>query len=67
VAEAAKEADIIMVVALDTKQRAIYEQHIAPNLEPGSLKRPLPKRTFSECGIYSASTEKQNKFCTPVE
>lgn len=37
VAEAAKEADIIMIVAPDTKQRAIYEQHIGPNLESGNM------------------------------
>lgn len=37
VAEAAKEADIIMIVAPDTKQRTIYETHIAPNLEPGNM------------------------------
>lgn len=37
VAEAAKEADIIMIVAPDTKQRAIYEQHIAPNLAAGNM------------------------------
>ena len=37
VAEAAKEADIIMIVAPDTKQRAIYEQYIAPNLVPGNM------------------------------
>ena len=37
VAEAAQEADIIMIVAPDTRQRAIYEQHIAPNLEAGNM------------------------------
>ncbi len=37
VAEAIREADIIMVLAPDTSQRAIYEQHIAPNLAPGSM------------------------------
>ena len=37
VAEAAREADIIMIVAPDTKQRAIYEQHIAPHLVPGNM------------------------------
>ncbi|RMH74681.1 MAG: ketol-acid reductoisomerase [Calditrichaeota bacterium] len=37
VAEAAKEADIIMIVAPDTKQRAIYEESIAPNLESGNM------------------------------
>lgn len=37
VADAAREADIIMIVAPDTKQRAIYEQHIAPHLAPGNM------------------------------
>lgn len=37
VAEATKEADIIMVVAPDTRQRAIYEQHIGPSLEAGNM------------------------------
>lgn len=37
VAQAAREADIIMLVAPDTKQRAIYQQHIAPNLQPGNM------------------------------
>lgn len=37
VAEATKEADIIMVVAPDTKQQAIYAQHIGPNLEAGNM------------------------------
>lgn len=37
VAEAAKEADIVMVVAPDTKQRAIYEEHLGPNLVSGNM------------------------------
>jgi ketol-acid reductoisomerase len=37
VAEAAKEADIVMILAPDTAQRAIYEQHIGPNLAPGNM------------------------------
>ena len=35
VAEAAAEADLIMILAPDTKQRFIYEEHIAPNLKAG--------------------------------
>ncbi|MBN9744383.1 ketol-acid reductoisomerase [Amycolatopsis sp. A1MSW2902] len=35
VAEAAAEADVIMILAPDTKQRFIYEEHIAPNLKDG--------------------------------
>src|SRR6476660_10224481 len=34
-AEAAAEADLIMILAPDTKQRHIYEQDIAPNLKDG--------------------------------
>jgi ketol-acid reductoisomerase len=34
-AEAAAEADVIMILAPDTKQRHIYAQDIAPNLKPG--------------------------------
>jgi ketol-acid reductoisomerase len=37
VAEASKAADIIMVVAPDTKQRTIYEQYISPNLVAGNM------------------------------
>jgi ketol-acid reductoisomerase len=34
-AEASAEADLIMILAPDTKQRAIYEQDILPNLKSG--------------------------------
>src|SRR5438067_7251161 len=34
-AQAAAEADVIMILAPDTKQRAIYAQDIAPNLKSG--------------------------------
>jgi len=36
VAEAAKEADIIMILAPDTTQKKIYEESIAPNLVEGN-------------------------------
>ena len=36
VAEAAKQADVIMILIPDTKQAEVYEQHIAPNLEAGN-------------------------------
>ena len=36
-AEAAAWADVVMVLAPDTKQRAIYDESIAPNLEPGNM------------------------------
>jgi len=35
IADAAKAADVIMILAPDTEQKAIYDQYIAPNLEPG--------------------------------
>jgi ketol-acid reductoisomerase len=37
VPEASQEADIIMILAPDTAQRAIYEEHIGPHLEPGNM------------------------------
>ncbi len=36
-ADAAAEADVIMILAPDTKQRSIYAQDIAPNLESGDV------------------------------
>ena len=36
-AEAAKKADIIMILINDEKQKAMYEASIAPNLEPGNM------------------------------
>jgi ketol-acid reductoisomerase len=35
-AEAAAEADIVMILAPDTKQKKIYDEDIAPNLQPGN-------------------------------
>ena len=35
IAEAAAEADVIMVLLPDTEQKAIYDEHIAPNLKDG--------------------------------
>ncbi len=37
VAEAVKQADVVMILAPDTAQPAIYEKHIAPNLDPGDM------------------------------
>jgi ketol-acid reductoisomerase len=37
VAEAARWADIVMLLTPDTAQPAAYEQHIAPALEPGNM------------------------------
>ncbi|WP_326911152.1 ketol-acid reductoisomerase [Sedimentibacter sp. MB31-C6] len=36
VSEAAKESDVIMILAPDTAQKQIYEESIAPNLEEGN-------------------------------
>ncbi|MEL6891000.1 MAG: ketol-acid reductoisomerase [Actinomycetota bacterium] len=35
IADAAAWANVIMILAPDTEQKAIYDEHIAPNLEPG--------------------------------
>src|SRR5690606_7260604 len=37
VADAAREADVIMLLAPDTSQAEIYETHIAPNLTAGKM------------------------------
>jgi len=37
VAEATTKADVVMILAPDTKQPAIYNEHIAPNLKDGVL------------------------------
>ena len=36
IADAAKQADVVMILAPDTEQKAIYDEHIAPNLEAGN-------------------------------
>ena len=36
IAEAAAAADVVMLLAPDTEQKAIYDEHIAANLEPGN-------------------------------
>jgi ketol-acid reductoisomerase len=37
VADAVREADVVMIAVPDTAQRAVYDTEIAPNLKPGSL------------------------------
>ena len=37
VAEAASQADIVMVLIPDTRQGSVYEEHIAPNLKDGAM------------------------------
>ncbi|HLO36534.1 MAG TPA: NAD(P)-binding domain-containing protein, partial [Candidatus Deferrimicrobium sp.] len=37
VADAVKEADVIMILVPDTAQKAVYDEEIAPNLRPGHL------------------------------
>ena len=36
IAEAASAADVVMLLAPDTEQKAIYDEHVAANLEPGN-------------------------------
>jgi len=36
IADASAWADLIMILAPDTEQKAIYDEHIAPNLKPGN-------------------------------
>ena len=36
-AEATKAADVVMILVPDTKQAAVYEEHVAPNLEEGAM------------------------------
>ena len=37
VAEAVREADVVMILVPDTAQKAVYDSEIAPNLRPGQL------------------------------
>lgn len=37
VAQATKRADVVMILIPDTRQAAVYEEHIAPNLKDGAL------------------------------
>ncbi len=37
VAEATKRADVVMILIPDTRQAAVYEEHIAPNLKDGAM------------------------------
>ena len=43
IADAAGEADVIMMLVPDTEQKAIYDEHIAPNLSPGRRPRLRPR------------------------
>ena len=36
IAEAAAAADVVMILAPDTEQKSIYDEHIAANIEPGN-------------------------------
>src|SRR4029077_10423543 len=35
VADAAREADVIMILLPDTEQKSVYDAEIAPNVQPG--------------------------------
>lgn len=37
VAEAAERADVVMILIPDTRQAAVYDEHIAPNLKDGAM------------------------------
>ncbi len=37
VADATKAADVVMILTPDTTQAEIYDQHVGPNLKPGSM------------------------------
>ena len=37
VAEASKRADVVMILIPDTRQAAVYDEHIAPNLKDGAM------------------------------
>ena len=37
VAEATKQADIVMILIPDTRQASVYDEHIAPNLKDGAM------------------------------
>ncbi len=37
VADAVREADVVMILVPDTVQKAVYEAEVAPNLRPGTL------------------------------
>ena len=37
VAEAAAQGDIVMILVPDERQRAVYEEHVAPNLKDGAM------------------------------
>ena len=42
IADATKAADVIMMLAPDTEQKAIYDAHIAPNLSEPVMRLPSP-------------------------
>jgi ketol-acid reductoisomerase len=37
VADAARQADVVMILIPDTKQADVYSEHIGPNLKPGAM------------------------------
>lgn len=37
VADATKQADVVMILIPDTKQAAVYSEHVAPNLKDGAM------------------------------
>ena len=60
-AEAAKKADIIMILINDEKQAALYKKDIEPNLEEGNMlmfAHGFMYRTTCKCRCYHDRTER---------
>ena len=51
-AEAAKQADIIMILINDEKQAAMYKKDIEPNLEEGNMLMETTFRTETETDLF---------------
>ncbi len=55
-AAAAAEADVIMILAPDTAHPALYDRHIAPNLQPGATRMFAHGFNILYCAITPPST-----------
>ena len=69
-AEAAKKADIIMILINDEKQAAMYKESVEPNLEEGNMLMFAhgfdsfwTDRTSKECRRYHDRTEGTGPHC----
>ena len=63
VAEAARWADALMVLAPDELQRGIYNAEIAPNLRDGAARRPRRRRRSRTRGTTSAPSSRRARWC----